>query len=232
MYLSRDPWEGNFLRPGSMNGWGYVEGDPVNSVDPTGMWCTDCGFGSIARVNADLGANLRSIPHSSGRILTTLSKATNVFVIFPQSYWGDGRAWRFVGVPWRTSETKGFVADEFIDWVCKVWEPNCPPSESQPPEPPPGPVERLTQLPVDSPSYDNGYGVYGWGPHDGYDITSQSGNQTVYSMGAGTVDSMDTPNMPGVTCSCSGASTDYFLIRIKMAGRNLYIKPRPGHRKR
>ncbi len=40
LFLARDPWEGDMLRPGSMNGFNYVEGNPVNAVDPTGkvMW--------------------------------------------------------------------------------------------------------------------------------------------------------------------------------------------------
>ena len=36
MFLSHDPWSGNALQPGSMNGWNYVEGNPVNRTDPTG----------------------------------------------------------------------------------------------------------------------------------------------------------------------------------------------------
>ncbi len=35
-FLSRDPWSGDELRPGSMNGWIYVVCNPINSVDPTG----------------------------------------------------------------------------------------------------------------------------------------------------------------------------------------------------
>jgi len=37
MFLSRDPWSGDVMRPGSMNGWNYVEGNPVNRVDPSGF---------------------------------------------------------------------------------------------------------------------------------------------------------------------------------------------------
>jgi RHS repeat-associated protein len=37
VFLSHDPWEGDALRPGSMNGWNYVEGNPINRVDPTGF---------------------------------------------------------------------------------------------------------------------------------------------------------------------------------------------------
>ena len=36
VFLSRDVWEGDALRPGSMNGWNYVEGNPVNQADPGG----------------------------------------------------------------------------------------------------------------------------------------------------------------------------------------------------
>jgi RHS repeat-associated protein len=37
-FLSRDPWSGDELRPGSMNGWNYVEGNPTNYSDPAGMY--------------------------------------------------------------------------------------------------------------------------------------------------------------------------------------------------
>jgi len=36
LFLSRDPWDGDALRPGSMNGWNYTEGNPVNLTDPSG----------------------------------------------------------------------------------------------------------------------------------------------------------------------------------------------------
>ena len=36
MFLSRDPWSGDELRPGSMNGWNNVENNPINQVDPSG----------------------------------------------------------------------------------------------------------------------------------------------------------------------------------------------------
>ena len=35
-FLSRDTWEGSANRPLSLNKWMYVEGNPVNAVDPTG----------------------------------------------------------------------------------------------------------------------------------------------------------------------------------------------------
>ncbi len=36
-FLSRDTWGGDVNRPLSFNRWGYVEGNPINLSDPTGM---------------------------------------------------------------------------------------------------------------------------------------------------------------------------------------------------
>ena len=35
-FISRDTWNGDYNRPLSLNRWGYVEGNPVNLVDPSG----------------------------------------------------------------------------------------------------------------------------------------------------------------------------------------------------
>ena len=37
IFTSHDPWSGDVMRPGSMNGYSYVESDPVNRVDPSGQ---------------------------------------------------------------------------------------------------------------------------------------------------------------------------------------------------
>jgi RHS repeat-associated protein len=37
IFLARDSWSGEMLRPGSMNGYSYVEGNPINYIDPVGL---------------------------------------------------------------------------------------------------------------------------------------------------------------------------------------------------
>jgi RHS repeat-associated protein len=38
IFLARDPWGGDQMRPGSMNGWNYGDDNPVNRVDPMGRF--------------------------------------------------------------------------------------------------------------------------------------------------------------------------------------------------
>jgi RHS repeat-associated protein len=44
IFLARDPWSGDQMQPGSMNGWGYVEGNPINKSDPSGRVPTSEGI--------------------------------------------------------------------------------------------------------------------------------------------------------------------------------------------
>ena len=45
-FVSKDPWPGTELRPQSMNGWNYVEGNPINRTDPSGYQtgCDENGY--------------------------------------------------------------------------------------------------------------------------------------------------------------------------------------------
>jgi RHS repeat-associated protein len=36
-FVSKDPWQGDSSRPQSLNAWSYVQGNPINRVDPTGF---------------------------------------------------------------------------------------------------------------------------------------------------------------------------------------------------
>jgi len=40
-FQTRDTWQGDYNRPGSLNRWSYVEGNPVNLLDPWGL-CANC----------------------------------------------------------------------------------------------------------------------------------------------------------------------------------------------
>lgn len=37
-FLTKDTWQGDYTRPLSLNGWNYVEANPINFIDPTGKW--------------------------------------------------------------------------------------------------------------------------------------------------------------------------------------------------
>ncbi len=43
-FLTRDSWRGDYTRPLSLNGWNYVEANPVNRIDPSGKWYCQSGF--------------------------------------------------------------------------------------------------------------------------------------------------------------------------------------------
>ncbi len=36
-FVSKDVWEGDYNNPLSLNRWGYVEGNPINYIDPSGL---------------------------------------------------------------------------------------------------------------------------------------------------------------------------------------------------
>jgi RHS repeat-associated protein len=42
VFLARDPWSGDAMRPGSMNGWNYAQDNPVRFTDPSGRISEEC----------------------------------------------------------------------------------------------------------------------------------------------------------------------------------------------
>ena len=71
LFLSRDPVSGNVMRPGSMNGWGYAEGNPVLFVDPAGKarWCAGL-FSIYAQVHA--AGIISTAPNAGERLFQLL----------------------------------------------------------------------------------------------------------------------------------------------------------------
>ncbi len=61
VFLSHDPWEGNVLRPSSMNGWGFVEGNPINRVDPSGKMTVGAAMSQLGLPDPDEGTSLFDI---------------------------------------------------------------------------------------------------------------------------------------------------------------------------
>jgi len=148
--------------------------------------CANCIFGTIAKVNVDDGAKLRSYPYvppDGGSYLTVLPKDTNVFVLSPFTYGGSGYKWRMVGYPWKTAAQQGFVVDDFIESVCQLPWPNCPPRDDGGGGPGPDPelsAFRLGQF-FKTPyriinEYGSGEGGQSWLPdlgregHNGVDV--------------------------------------------------------------
>ncbi|MEJ2266879.1 MAG: RHS repeat-associated core domain-containing protein [Anaerolineales bacterium] len=43
-FLTKDVWPGDYIRPSSLNGWNYVEGNPINRTDPSGKWYCQSGL--------------------------------------------------------------------------------------------------------------------------------------------------------------------------------------------
>jgi RHS repeat-associated protein len=67
-FMTRDVWVGNYNRPLSLNAWNYVEGNPVNYVDPSGY----CG--------ADLSKNKTKM---CKQMVNWIESAYNITVYWP-----------------------------------------------------------------------------------------------------------------------------------------------------
>ena len=57
-FLTKDSWQGNYTRPLSLNGWNYVESNPINRTDPSGHSPLLCGVPFIDCVDTAKNAVL------------------------------------------------------------------------------------------------------------------------------------------------------------------------------
>ena len=184
-FLTADAWPGDFLRPMSLNGWNYTESNPVNRTDPSGH-CYITQFNSSGKSYKDWWS---------------------YFFTKPVGWWAPCPG---VSVVWNPSVTVQPVKDKPSTPTCTPTPTTAPTSTSAPtgvattipaPTQTPSPVVSSSglQLPIDDPVYWNGFGLtapYGDGnydTHDGYDITSASGNKLVKAMGSGTITWTDVP---------------------------------------
>jgi RHS repeat-associated protein len=61
--LSKDIWQGDYYRPLTMNGWNYVEANPVNLADPTGLYSSNAIHAMIqAHFEGTYGASHIVVP--------------------------------------------------------------------------------------------------------------------------------------------------------------------------
>jgi RHS repeat-associated protein len=148
VFLSRDPWRGDTLRPLTYNGWDYVEGNPTNVTDPNGD-CAGCAVGALAKV---VGANqagqggLAFRSHPDYRAPTIfphrLPDGTLVTLLSNAFQGQDGLPWRWVSLFTMPTRT-GFASDNYLDRAFGS------------PPPPPGPGGTL-------PSINFGFNFTGW----------------------------------------------------------------------
>jgi hypothetical protein len=75
-FLTKDSWQGNYNRPLSLNGWNYVESNPINRTDPSGYSPHWCGVPFIGCVDTAKNAVLAAKAAYSqvGPILLALSQ--------------------------------------------------------------------------------------------------------------------------------------------------------------
>ena len=53
-FVSTDPWEGTVFSPFSLNKYLYVDANPVNYIDPSGLQWTIGSLTSAQRIQGDL----------------------------------------------------------------------------------------------------------------------------------------------------------------------------------
>ncbi len=113
MFLARDPWSGDVVKPGSMNGWSYGEGNPIRFEDPSGESVL-CAVQAL-RLIADAVAN--------EIIATTPTAGEKLFQLFEDDF-SECDAWLCAGVT--AADRLDFVLDYTQGVVTGVPSPGFP----------------------------------------------------------------------------------------------------------
>jgi len=71
-FTTKDTWEGDVNYPLSLNKWNYVEGNPINFVDPKGRSSVSLNFGTY---EDDYDDKHRSVPHWTNKEAYTVETA-------------------------------------------------------------------------------------------------------------------------------------------------------------
>jgi RHS repeat-associated protein len=95
-FTTKDTWMGNYTRPLSLNGWNYVEANPVNYLDPLGL-CAGCflfyfsGIGNLGDLDNN-GFGITDLDTFERRFLTQLEARSGVTVkpIYPYAVGNGG----------------------------------------------------------------------------------------------------------------------------------------------
>ena len=85
-FVSKDTWDGDYNRPLSLNPWNYVEGNPVNFVDPSGHYAVSSTGHNAMPVQASAQAQIYSALAKTGSqdVLSVLGCS----VTYDQNYVG------------------------------------------------------------------------------------------------------------------------------------------------
>jgi RHS repeat-associated protein len=156
-FLSKDPWKGDDLRPQSLNGWSYVEGNPINRIDPRGRCYGPATFLRSIPGERELCENL-----DLAIIISTHPGATEQQKEQARAYitlWWVGHSTLVAGSAYLAFYGYTQLA-QFIALSKEVAEQGCPPPPESPPLYQPLPPDKLPpdwepKLPPQEGPYDS-----------------------------------------------------------------------------
>jgi RHS repeat-associated protein len=122
-FLTRDVWQGDYTRPLSLNGWNYVEGNPVRYTDPSGYLAKEDWGDATSIYNELLSVYNVRIKRDWGVILT---KSFNSYaeVIFPNPELDpdllNGDCYQWVNGNWRNVRELELVKEAVVEVTGKL----------------------------------------------------------------------------------------------------------------